>query len=133
MKPVASPGRNKSTVSEKLYLYSRQTRSGWVTTTFLNLQFPCLYFDNSRSVLFHLRVKGILWIFKRLRWKSKSLILHTIAMGKPYFQITGIITGKNYNYIPMMLHQKCSETDPLDLSKYWPCITFSVHLEESES
>ena len=39
-------------------------------------------------------------------------------MGKPYCQITGIITGKNYNYIPMMLHQKRRERDPLDFSKY---------------
>lgn len=42
------------------------------------------------------------------------------------------ITGKNYNYIPMMLHQKCSETGPLDLSKYSPCIIFSIHLEANE-
>lgn len=100
-----------SIVSKKSYLHSRKTPLVWVTITFLNLEFPCLYFGNLESGLFQLRWKENCSPSKNEhKIKNKSLISHTVAMGK----ITQpnhweLITGKNYNYIPMMLHQKCHQ------------------------
>lgn len=72
-----------SIISKKSYLHSRKTRLVWVTITFLNLEFPCLYFGNSESGLFHLRWKGNCSPSKKEhKIKNKSLISHTVAMGK---------------------------------------------------
>lgn len=87
----------------------------------------------SLFVFWQLRVRTISFkgegntvVIQKMKIKKQFPDLTHCCYGKTFCQITGIITGKNYNYIPMMLHQKCSKTDPLDLSidhvSYFPFI-----------
>lgn len=82
----------------------------------------------SLFVFWQLRVRSVSFkdegntvVIQKMKIKNQIPDMTHCCYGKTFCQITGIITGKNYNHIPMMLHQRCNKTDPLDLSKYWPC------------
>lgn len=119
------------TVSEKVYLYSRQTPLLWVTTTFLNLEFPCLYFDNWGSkYTVSVKGEGNIVVIQKMTIKRQ---IHNYCYGET-------ILPNHWNYHRKKLQPHSNDVAPkmqwnwsARSFQVWPCIMFSIHLEVSEN
>lgn len=122
------------TVSETVYLQSRQTPPAWVTTIFLNLEFPCLYFDNSGSK-YTVSVKG----------EGNIVVIQKMTIKRQISEFTYYCYGKtilpnHWNYHRKKLQPHSNDAAPkmqwnwsARSFQVWPRVMFSTHLEVSEN